>query len=488
MTTDALPIALYLRISDDQYDDERGVQRQEVDGRKIIDKLGREVRLYVDNDLSAYKRKVRRPEFERMLDDLTHGRIGGMVAVALDRLWRQPKDLERVIDIYETAAERLFFRVMEGDSIDLGVQQGRTMARIYVTMSNQSSADTARRVASWHRHRQQAGVPAGGPRPFGWEDDRITRNEEEAGEIRKAVERLMAGASNSDIVRDWNDRGVVTSKGSTWTAAHLRQVLRNPRLTGERWKRTAKNDGYLPVLDATGSVVQGMFDSILTRAEFDALQEFLDTRGRAHAGTHAGTRRGHVKYLLSGIVRCGECGAVLTGTKNVRVSCAYLYICPSAVSGGCGKIGRAGGAIDAFITATYFDLISERAVLAEGKDIAPVADLVPQVAFIEKRLAAVKDRWKSGRLDDESYFELRDDLTADRKRLYAAQAAEVSKASRRRVETDVEIRWEAMSMTERRNAIRAVIAAVTILPLPVVDGRKVRRTPLADQLKITWAT
>ena len=53
---------------------------------------------YVDDDVSAWSGK-RRPEYERMLDDLRAGVIGGVVVWHVDRLTRHPKELEAVIEL-----------------------------------------------------------------------------------------------------------------------------------------------------------------------------------------------------------------------------------------------------------------------------------------------------------------------------------------------------------------------------------------------------
>src|SRR5215207_6936195 len=88
-------------------------------------------RHYADNDVSTYKDVVR-PEFELLLQDLETGAVEGILVYDLDRLARRPKDLERVIDIYDTAAKsgrKLFFATVH-DKIDLSSPDGLTLARV----------------------------------------------------------------------------------------------------------------------------------------------------------------------------------------------------------------------------------------------------------------------------------------------------------------------------------------------------------------------
>ncbi|MDA8046846.1 MAG: recombinase family protein, partial [Actinomycetota bacterium] len=90
-----MDIGLYSRISEDLDGTGLGVARQEEDCRKLADLRGWSVsKVYQDNDVPAFKSKVVRPQFERMLTDLESGVIDGVVVYDLDRFARQPVDLE----------------------------------------------------------------------------------------------------------------------------------------------------------------------------------------------------------------------------------------------------------------------------------------------------------------------------------------------------------------------------------------------------------
>src|SRR5215207_7110120 len=93
------PVFGYVRISSDPLQLRAGVQRQREDVERTVAAKhwsGHDIRWFEDNDLSAYKSNVRRPAFEQVLDEL-HSAYA-LVAYNLDRLLRQPRELERVID------------------------------------------------------------------------------------------------------------------------------------------------------------------------------------------------------------------------------------------------------------------------------------------------------------------------------------------------------------------------------------------------------
>jgi site-specific DNA recombinase len=159
-------VGLYTRISEDIAGEGLGVARQEQDCRVLADRRGWTVAgVYEDNDVSAFTTKVKRPEFERLMEDLERGYLDGLVVYDLDRFARQPLDLERSIRIFDS--RKLVFATVQSD-IDLSTSDGRTMARIMVAFANKSSMDTSRRVRRKHLELARTGVPTGGWRPFGY--------------------------------------------------------------------------------------------------------------------------------------------------------------------------------------------------------------------------------------------------------------------------------------------------------------------------------
>src|SRR5438094_10247403 len=71
---------------------------QWADNRKVIDRVGGVVGVELSDGLSAWKRGVRRPDWERLVDRVRSGVSDGVVVWHTDRLFRQPRDLETLID------------------------------------------------------------------------------------------------------------------------------------------------------------------------------------------------------------------------------------------------------------------------------------------------------------------------------------------------------------------------------------------------------
>lgn len=191
-------VAIYTRISSDVEHTGLGVKRQEHECRQLAKRKGwNVVRVYTDNDVSAYHGKPR-PEYRRMLADLGAGAIDGVVAYHLDRLHRHPKELEEFFEICDSAGVRSLATVT-GD-INLSEHDGRFHARILGAVARKESDDKSRRIKSKHSELALAGKPNGGMRAFGYEADHVTIREPEAAVIREGARMLLAGRSLLAVV------------------------------------------------------------------------------------------------------------------------------------------------------------------------------------------------------------------------------------------------------------------------------------------------
>src|SRR4051812_5246885 len=115
---------IYVRISKD---DGRalGVRRQEEDCRKLCNDRGWAIAdVYRDNDVSASTGK-RRPEYQRLLDDVRARRISAVVVWDLDRLTRRPIEIEEFISL---ADEHKVSLASVGGDVDLATDNGRMFA------------------------------------------------------------------------------------------------------------------------------------------------------------------------------------------------------------------------------------------------------------------------------------------------------------------------------------------------------------------------
>ncbi|MFI1303934.1 recombinase family protein [Streptomyces sioyaensis] len=383
-------VAVYTRISRDDEGEGLGVNRQREDCERLVDLRGWTIaKIYEDNDLSAFKRNVRRPDFELMLSDLSDGLIDGIVAYDLDRLARQPRDLERLIDLYDDR-KRLVFSTVTND-VNLATADGRTMARVMVAFANKSSHDTSRRLKRKHLELAQQGKSNGGPAPYGWQKDGKKVDPEAKKHIREAQKQILAGVRIGTIRTRWQAEGTGNPRQGTKRMAHhhVEHILTNPRLCGFRTYH-----GEI-LHDDEGQPVIGDWETINTVEELEAVCAAVAERKRNPSRGQPLAR----KYLLSGIARCGLCHAKIRGQPNRKwkpgsKASKYSYQC-SVVNGGCGKVGRVGEPVEDLI----IDLVLEEQRKTAAANATPhearwpkEAELEAVEADITELTRAAKDR------------------------------------------------------------------------------------------------
>lgn len=481
--------------------DIKGRDVQEIDCKAVAEKRGGQyVFTYEEPDTSAWKRRrvrqpdgtvvwrVIRPIFEGALEDLKRGvapngeRIDGLIVYDLDRLTRDNRHLEDAIDV--VVHHRRLILDTTG-SVDLLTENGRSMARVMVAMSNKQSADTARRVARKHLAMQLAGIPTGGRRPFGWQDDKRTLAEAEAEAIRKGAERILAGAPVSTVVIDWNERGITTVHGKRWAVDTVKLVYRNPRICGYRSRvgkafnpETGTEHQWMEtVTDADGSPVIGQWTPILTVGEWEAVVALI-------GGKYAPARgRNSRKYLLTGTLRCGRegCNAKLRAYKRKGDSGRFYYGCPGKAGGGCGGVSISGPETEELIQAAVIAKYEEEAALRPAENAPGTWDGEPRLTKVRDDIRDLTAAWRAGSISGARYFALLPELEADERGLAGDRAAWLARsqvaASRPK---DLRAEWAGYLLPEKRAFIEDALAAVLVSP---ANGRPRR---YQERLEPIW--
>jgi site-specific DNA recombinase len=345
---------IYARISSDREQDGLAIGRQLEDCERVAAERGWPVaERYIDQDMSAYDKRRVRPAYRRMLNDLRSGSIDAVIVYHLDRLHRQPRELEEFFDVCEAAGVDDLACVT--GRINLAESDGQFQARILGAVSKKASDDTSRRIRRKNDERAAAGkVAGGGTRAYGFAEDKRTIRPGEAAVIREAATRLLAGESVRSICVSLNERGEPTATGKQWTSQTLRRMLESPRISGQRIHR--------------GEIVgPAEWPAIITPAETERIQALLSDPARRTAKTAR-------NYLLTRLLRCGRCGATLVSRRNSRGT--RRYVCASGPGfGGCGRIAiNADHVEDATVEATLFRLDSPKLLASlQGRTDDPAA-------------------------------------------------------------------------------------------------------------------
>ncbi|GAA2751103.1 recombinase family protein [Kitasatospora cinereorecta] len=468
----AIPVVSYARISADTAKDGHGVDDQHAVNDQTAARLGwTVVHRFTDNDLSAAKADVVRPDFEAMLEALQVGHLAdgqtikGVIVLVEDRLTRRPGDYERFVEAL-TYDEGRVFADSKG-SKDLYNEDVESMGLFGVVISKMEVRKMQRRQRRSHRRRAELGIPVGGKRPFGWQDDKLTLEPAEAALLAQAVRDVIAGKSLRSILLEWRDAGVKTINGNEWAHRSLKLALWNPRVCG--WR---KHNGEL-VRDANGVPVVGRWKPVVTPKEWMAIDAIFSARTGLPTKVDGTVLDPRVpNYLLSGILRCGRknwedsvCNAPMRASANPRFSGGFQYVCPSRSMGGCGGTARNGAKVDEFVTEAVLAKLEERAALA-GPRVGPWGG-ESELERLKAKQRKMLQAWQDDLISDELFFPENQRMESRIKELRADQqrhALQQQRATERR--DDIRERWFSgrLDVMQKRAIVREALHAVVVMP------------------------
>lgn len=359
---------------------ELALDRQEKECRDRAARDGVEVsaeRVYSDLSISAADARKRRPAYERLLADVRAGEVGRVYVWDLDRLTRQPGQLDEWVKLAE--AGRCHVVEAHGMDIDLSQPGGLLIARIRVAVAENESKHKGERQRAANRQRARTGRVPVGNRPTGYTHAGEVI-EEEAEAVRAVFAAFLAGASLKAIARalsgerdeltagvptlprpsyraavEWNERHPdrpprELPAEQPWNSSAVLKMLRNPRYAGftsyiptEAGKNGDKSAPWHSrrVRDErTGEWVRGQWEPIVPAEDWERAQAVLDDPARKVRVAEPGRRT----HLGSGLYRCPVCG----GRVHLQGVC---YTCT-------GHVTRKADLVDAYVESVMEAVLS----------------------------------------------------------------------------------------------------------------------------------
>jgi DNA invertase Pin-like site-specific DNA recombinase len=487
---DARRAAIYVRISsadrDDDADfgrhDELGVKRQEKLCRELADRLGWPIvgdGVYRDNNVSAFKRGKRRPQFDRLLDDITAGRIDSLLVYNPDRLCRDDlRGLETLIDLLNTYNVDVA-TVRSGD-FDLSSAHGRAQARMAGVWARLESEKMSERLTDKHAEIAEAGDPNGGRRPFGYHNDRATpatpdsfpcshpnsdkcnAGPHESSIVVEIIERVAAGETLTRIADDLNVRNVRSSTGARWNISMVRRVALNGRYAGRRFHKGVE-------------IGAASWPAIVDETTWRRAVAMLNAPDRPK-------RRSSRRYLLAGgLIVCGKCGTAMRSKQHhARDGMVPVYACPPKRYGGCGGTTVRAEAVEELVRARVVEVVesAEYAETLHTRQHGADRSASNEAARIEAQIAELEagvDGSEHG-LTPVDFLRMRKPLMerlADA-RARMADDTQASAVGRFAGQTGMLADWwdNTSSLDQRQAVVRAVIEPVTIKPVGKHNGKQ----------------
>ncbi|KJS53496.1 recombinase [Streptomyces rubellomurinus subsp. indigoferus] len=451
--------AVYSRLSKNRHGQSDNVKIQIAECQDYAtDQAWPIVGIFSDDDISASKYSTKpRDNYQRLLAAIRRGVVNVILITEMPRLYRRMEELLELIRLAETTALRRI-QTTEGQCFDLSTAEGIHAAIGAVNNAMLESARTSKRIKRKQAARAKAGQVHGGGRPYGYEADGLTIRESEAAVIREAADRYIAGESCRDIVLDLNQRGIRTATGKLWRTENLQRTLLKKR--------------YIGIREYRGQEYPAAWPAILTHEQWQRME--ARRLGRSHGWPKGKT--GVRKYLLTGLIYCGRCGAEMVGngrTAETGRRAVRRYRCRRT-----DNYGRIIGCGRTFRIAEPVELLVKEAVLTAFDDPMIAITLAPKVDEDKMRLLVQEYERRRSKVDQLVTDYATDLLTreqfAQAKAIAEAavqeaqellvQAQEETVLARVPAHQTIREAWDTSGLAWRLSVVKLVVERVTVIP------------------------
>ncbi len=331
---------IYARYSTDlqsasSIDDQVGVCREQIerDGHELV-------KVHKDRAMSGAS--LMRPGIQALMQDAAGGAFDLVYAEALDRISRDQEDVAGVFKRLRFADVKIM-TLAEGEISELHVGLKGTMNALFL----KDLADKTRRGL---RGRVEAGRSGGG-NAYGYEvvrtgSDRMVEagerriNLAEAEVVRRILRDYSQGVSPREIAKRLNREGVLGPSGASWGPSTINgnrergtgilnnelyvgklvwnrlRYMKDPSTGKRRSRLNPEKDWIIKDVPELRIVPQDLWDAVKTRHAEMTRDTRPDTRRKDYWQLQ------RPRYLLSSLMKCGQCGASYTKYGLHRFGCS----------------------------------------------------------------------------------------------------------------------------------------------------------------------
>lgn len=461
---------IYTRVSQDRAGG-RSPAEQEAEARAHCDREGWTVVEVVTDSAGASRHsKGKRAGWKLVHDLLAAGAVDVLVTWEASRAQR---DLAAYAALRDLCVQHRVHWCYSGRLHDMADADDRFRTGLDALLAEREADETAERVQRAMRANAAAGR-VHGRRLYGYQrvyDPETGRptgqvpHPDEAPTVERIFRAYLAGDGYRTIAQALVRDGITTATGARWTDGQVRRVLTNPAYAGRRVHR--------------GEVVgPAAWPGIVDARLFDRVQGRMDGR--------RGARQTPTVRLLTGVARCGVCGAKLAVGKDSRGR-RYYQCRGDRGQGPKFCVSRDLAALDAYIATVVVERLG-RPDVAGALDQSGQTHEDPEVAAAHAKAAQLQARlddataqFVAGHLSAATLAKIEQEIqpqivAATREARRASVPLEVDVPT-----TDIPAWWDSLDASMRREIVAALIATVAVNP--VGSGKRVFDPAAID---VTW--
>ena len=321
---------IYIRVSTAMQVDGYSLEAQKERLMKFAEFQEMEVvREYCDAGKSE-KSITGRPEFQRMLQDVSEERDGVafILVFKLSRFGRNAADVLNSLQFIQDYGVNL---ICVEDGIDSSKDSGKLTITVLSAVAEIERENILVQTMEGRRQKAREGKWNGGQAPFGYDLDSknstLVVNEEEAEIVRIIYDKFVHTDMGADAICNYlNQRGYTKKKVrghelNYFARGLIMKILDNPVYTGkiaygknvtEKVKGT--RDEYRRVKTDDYLLADGLHEAIVDEETWEAAREKRKRTGVKWNKTHSLEH----EHILSGLLKCPVCGAGMAGTVRRR--------------------------------------------------------------------------------------------------------------------------------------------------------------------------
>jgi len=332
--------------------------------------------MYDDGGLSGAT--MERPAFQRLLADVSGGRIDVVVVYKVDRLTRSLSDFAKIVDIFDRHAVSF---VSVTQQFNTTSSMGRLTLNILLSFAQFEREVTGERIRDKIAASKKKGMWMGGLPSLGYDvkERKLVVNTAEAKTVRHIFQRYVALKSVRELKEELDGAGIISK---------ARTASDGSRYGGQPLARGAlylmlQNQIYRGEIVHKGKSYPGEHEAIIDEPLWNNVQAILS----GNRVDRARGRTGHAPSLLTGMLFDAE-GGRMSPTHATKKGTRYRYYISRSLLDGSTKARTEGqripaAALESLVTRRIRDWLADPAAILQAvQHAAPNA--VTQKRLIER--------------------------------------------------------------------------------------------------------
>ena len=316
-----MKVASYCRVSTDRDDQANSFESQQRYFKEYIDRQPdwELYQVYADEGITGTSTK-KRSAFNRMITDAHMGKFQLILTKEVSRFSRNILDTISYTRELKAIGVGVVFM---NDGINSLEPDAELRLSIMGSMAQEESRKTSSRVKWGQTRRMEQGVVFGRSLlGYDVKDGKMTVNPEGAEIVRQIFRKYgIEKKGTSVIARELREAGYKTLSGnSKWSNTYVIKVLKNEKYVGGLVQKKTVTPDYLSHTKKYNHgeeelvIIRDHHEPIIDRELWDIVQAELKKRDRKgdYGGGHSN------RYVFSGKIKCGECGASFVSRKKNR--------------------------------------------------------------------------------------------------------------------------------------------------------------------------